>query len=104
MSGFDLEAYLSDAGIHFPIVFITAHDDTALRERIEATGHAYLGKPSESALLDAINRVMTSHETHRPDDETGCFAASRDGGFRLESHCHRDWPRAGRAWRSSGRG
>lgn len=63
MSGFDLEAYLSDAGVHFPIVFITAHDDTALRERIEATGHAYLRKPfEESALLDAINRVMTSHE------------------------------------------
>lgn len=59
MSGVDLEAYLSDAGVHFPIVFITAHDDAAMRERVEAKGHAYLRKPfEETALLDAINRVM----------------------------------------------
>src|SRR5580765_6478328 len=59
MSGVDLEAYLSDAGLHFPIVFITAHDDAAMRERVEAKGHAYLRKPfEETALLDAINRVM----------------------------------------------
>ena len=61
MSGVDLQAYLSDAGVHFPIVFITAHDDAALRERIEATGHAYLRKPfEETALLDAIHRVMSA--------------------------------------------
>ena len=61
MSGFDLEAYLSDAGVHFPIVFITAHDDASMRERIEAKGHAYLRKPfEETALLEAINRVMAS--------------------------------------------
>jgi FixJ family two-component response regulator len=26
MSGFDLESYLADVGLRFPIVFITAHD------------------------------------------------------------------------------
>lgn len=61
MSGFDLEAYLADAGVHFPIVFITAHDDAATRERVEAKGYAFLRKPfEESALLDAINRVMAA--------------------------------------------
>lgn len=60
MSGVDLEAYLSDAGLRFPIVFITAHDDAAMREHVEAKGHAYLRKPfEETALLDAINRVMS---------------------------------------------
>ena len=59
MNGLDLEAYLADAGVRFPIVFITAHDDPALRERIEATGHAYLRKPlDEDALLGAINRLV----------------------------------------------
>jgi FixJ family two-component response regulator len=66
MSGFDLEAYLTDAGVHFPIVFITAHDDAALRDRIEATGHAFLRKPfEETALLEAINRVMASPQDGR---------------------------------------
>src|SRR5262245_4099269 len=61
MSGFDLETYLSDSGLRFPIVFITAHDDAALRERVEATGQAFLRKPfEETALLDAINRMLAA--------------------------------------------
>ena len=59
MSGFDLESYLSDSGLKFPIVFITAHDDAALRERVEATGQAFLRKPfEETELLEAINRML----------------------------------------------
>ena len=61
MSGFDLETYLTDSGLRFPIVFITAHDDAALRERVEATGQAFLRKPfEETALLEAINRMLTA--------------------------------------------
>lgn len=61
MSGFDLETYLSDSGLKFPIVFITAHDDAALRERVEATGQAFLRKPfEETELLEAINRMLAS--------------------------------------------
>lgn len=60
MSGLDLESYLSDSGLKFPIVFITAHDDAALRERVEATGQAFLRKPfEETELLEAINRMLT---------------------------------------------
>jgi FixJ family two-component response regulator len=66
MSGFDLESYLADVGLQFPIVFITAHDDAALRERIEANGQVYLRKPfEETALLDAISRVLASHTPPR---------------------------------------
>jgi len=61
MSGFDLETYLTDSGLKFPIVFITAHDDAALRERVEATGQAFLRKPfEETALLEAINRMLAA--------------------------------------------
>jgi FixJ family two-component response regulator len=64
MSGFDLETYLSDSGLRFPIVFITAHDDAALRERVEATGQAFLRKPfEETALLEAINRMVATPPT-----------------------------------------
>lgn len=63
MSGFDLETYLTDSGLRFPIVFITAHDDAALRERVEATGQAFLRKPfEETDLLDAINRMLSSSQ------------------------------------------
>jgi FixJ family two-component response regulator len=64
MSGFDLETYLTDSGFKFPIVFITAHDDAALRERVEATGQAFLRKPfEETALLEAINRMLAAQPT-----------------------------------------
>ncbi|HET9385773.1 MAG TPA: response regulator [Gemmatimonadales bacterium] len=63
MSGFDLETYLTDSGLRFPIVFITAHDDAALRERVEATGQAFLRKPfEETELLDAINRMLSARQ------------------------------------------
>ena len=60
MSGLELESYLSDSGLKFPIVFITAHDDADVRERVEATGQAFLRKPfEETELLQAINRMLT---------------------------------------------
>ena len=60
MSGLDLESYLSDSGLKFPIVFITAHDDADVRERVEATGQAFLRKPfEETELLQAIDRMLT---------------------------------------------
>jgi FixJ family two-component response regulator len=61
MSGFDLETYLSDSGLKFPIVFITAHDDAGLRERVEATGQAFLRKPfEETELLETIGRMLAT--------------------------------------------
>ena len=59
MGGLDLHAYLTDAGIRLPIVFITAHDDPATRQRAEQAHQIYLRKPVDSnELLDAIASLI----------------------------------------------
>jgi FixJ family two-component response regulator len=59
MSGFELQDQLEADRLAIPIIFMTAHDDPATRERIRRSGAAgYLGKPFDGhALLDAILRV-----------------------------------------------
>jgi FixJ family two-component response regulator len=59
MSGFELQEQLVAADVAIPIIFMTAHDDAATRERIRRSGAAgYLGKPFDGQdLLDAIHRV-----------------------------------------------
>jgi len=59
MSGFELQEQLQADRVAIPIIFMTAHDDAATRERIRQSGAAgYLGKPFDGqALLDAIFRV-----------------------------------------------
>jgi FixJ family two-component response regulator len=61
MSGFDLYRQLADAGEQLPAIFITAHDDPAVRERAEKLGaRSYLPKPfSGRTLLDAVNRAIS---------------------------------------------
>jgi FixJ family two-component response regulator len=55
MSGFELQERLA-----VPIIFITAHDDPATVERIEASGAAgHLRKPfGEQSILEAIRRAV----------------------------------------------
>ncbi|HSE02535.1 MAG TPA: response regulator [Methylomirabilota bacterium] len=59
MSGFELQEWLQATRLAIPIIFISAHDDPATRERIQRSGAAgYLAKPFDArALLDAILRV-----------------------------------------------
>jgi len=59
MTGFELQEQLAAKQVAIPIIFMTAHDDAATRERIRRSGAAgYLGKPFDGqALLDAIDRV-----------------------------------------------
>jgi FixJ family two-component response regulator len=59
MDGFELQEQLAAARVAIPIIFMTAHDDTATRERIRQSGAAgYLGKPFDGELLlEAIRRV-----------------------------------------------
>jgi two-component system response regulator FixJ len=61
MSGFDLHERLLEAGTSPPVIFITAHDDTATRERARRAGAVqYLRKPFEDvALIEAIDRAMS---------------------------------------------
>ena len=60
MSGFDLYRRLAPAGEPLKAIFITAHDEPAVRreaERLDAGG--YLPKPfSGRALLDAVIRAV----------------------------------------------
>jgi len=57
MSGFDLQRRLATAGVPIPTIFITAHDDSATRERARS-GAAYLQKPfREDALIGAIQQA-----------------------------------------------
>ena len=59
MTGFELQEQLAANRVAIPIIFMTAHDDAATRERIRRSGAAgYLGKPFDGqTLLDAIHRV-----------------------------------------------
>ena len=59
MTGFELQERLEADRLAIPIIFMTAHDDPATRERIRRSrAAAYLGKPFDGqALLDAIFRV-----------------------------------------------
>jgi FixJ family two-component response regulator len=60
LSGFDVMARLSHAGVHLPVVVITGYDTPETRAQALGMGaSAYLAKPfDEGALLDAISTAM----------------------------------------------
>jgi FixJ family two-component response regulator len=52
MSGIELQRRLSDSGDAIPIIFVTAHGDTSLREMVMKAGAAgFLNKPVRSDTL-----------------------------------------------------
>lgn len=61
MSGLDLGEHLKASGGREPVIFITAHDDAASRERAARIGVvAYLRKPVDAeALLRAIGEARS---------------------------------------------
>ena len=60
MNGLELKERLVARSILIPVIFMTAHDDVATRERIDRSGAAaYLVKPfGREALLGAIRGVL----------------------------------------------
>jgi FixJ family two-component response regulator len=61
MSGIDLYRRLAPRGDEVSAIFITAHDEPAVREAAERMG-SYLAKPfSGRALLEAVARALGSH-------------------------------------------
>ena len=60
MSGFELQERMAADPAPIPVIFITAQDDAATRERARQTGaSAYLRKPfDEQVLLAAIGRAI----------------------------------------------
>jgi len=71
MSGFDLEERLAAERVGIPVIFITAHDDDATRDRVRRSGAAgYLRKPfDKQALLDAIRAALREASCRSTD---GC--------------------------------
>jgi FixJ family two-component response regulator len=62
MSGFDLYRTLMHSGGMPPTIFITAHDEPAVRDEAARMGAwSYLPKPfSGRTLLDAVSRAISS--------------------------------------------
>jgi len=60
LSGLDLHDRLVAAGRRIPVVFITAHDDAATRERAHRAGAVdYLRKPfNDESLMAGIRRAL----------------------------------------------
>jgi FixJ family two-component response regulator len=63
MSGFELYRQLVHCGSKAPVIFVTAHDEPALREEAETLGaNSFLPKPFPGRmLLDAVTRALGSH-------------------------------------------
>lgn len=62
MSGLELQDQLNAAGIHIPIVFMTAHADSSVQARALAAGATeFLQKPfDDEELLAAVARALGS--------------------------------------------
>jgi len=69
LSGMDLQRELTQAGIHVPIIFITAHGDIPMSVRAMKAGAAeFLTKPFRSRiLLDAVRAAIERDRTARQD-------------------------------------
>ena len=65
MNGIELQRRLLDANSPFPIIFITAHGDAAIRDLVMKAGAAgFLNKPVRSdTLLKEINAALVKAKT-----------------------------------------
>jgi FixJ family two-component response regulator len=70
MSGLDFQRELADAGIHIPIIFITAHGDIPMTVRAMKAGAVeFLTKPfRDQDLLDAIQQGLERDRTRRAQE------------------------------------
>jgi len=81
-SGLDFQRELADAGIHIPIIFVTAHGDVPMSVRAMKAGAVeFLTKPfRDQDLLDAIQLALERDRARRERESE--IAALRE---RLES-------------------
>jgi FixJ family two-component response regulator len=65
MNGIELQRRLLDSNSPFPIIFVTAHGDAAIRDLVMKAGAAgFLNKPVRSdALLKEINAALVKAKT-----------------------------------------
>ena len=65
MTGFEAQRQLSDAGLQFPIIFISGYDDSATIARAMKSG-AFLRKPFKAQeFLNAIQEALNRHRMMR---------------------------------------
>jgi FixJ family two-component response regulator len=71
MSGIELQRQLASSHGGVPVVFVTAHGDTALRESLLRAGAAgFLNKPVRSeALLRAIRMAFEKNQSQQEEQE-----------------------------------
>jgi len=64
LNGLELQSSLADAGFRIPLLFITAHDDPAMRAKALAGGAiGYLAKPVHRDLLLKVLRTVPGGES-----------------------------------------
>lgn len=70
-NGLDFQQRLHQAGIHIPIIFITAHGDVPMASRaLRAGAVEFLMKPFQKGeLLGAINQALERDRVRRSQDE-----------------------------------
>jgi FixJ family two-component response regulator len=70
MSGLDFQRELTDANIHIPVIFITAHGDIPMTVRAMKAGAVeFLTKPfRDQDLLDAIQQGLERDRTRRAQE------------------------------------
>ena len=68
MTGLDVQQHLVKSRKRVPVIFITAHDDVAAREKALAAGAvAFIRKPFQDEILiktmrEALTRIPTDHD------------------------------------------
>ena len=73
LNGLQVQEQLAKSGHRIPVIFITAHDDSALREQALAAGAlAFLRKPFNDELLIKILNVALNKDGSGYDREKNC--------------------------------
>ena len=72
VSGLDFQVDLADAGMHIPIIFMTAHGDIPMCvQAMKAGATDFLTKPfRQQAMLDAVNRALAADRQRRAEQKT----------------------------------
>jgi two-component system response regulator FixJ len=69
MTGLEVQAYLNNAGLDVPVIFMTAHETEGLEEQaLRAGAIGFLRKPfTDDALVGLIRCAMQRRREHAPE-------------------------------------
>jgi FixJ family two-component response regulator len=83
LSGFDLQAELSRAGIKIPIIFITGYGDIPMSVKAMKAGAVdFLTKPfREQEILDAVTAALERDRKRRSEEKSRLDAQARFGSL-----------------------